>query len=84
MAASSLIILLATSIDVEHLFSHGHLTVTHTLSRLSTQTTRVILCLEAWSLLNLIKTEDVMAVAALGDVEGNEEAMEDGWDRIVL
>ena len=56
----------------------------HTRSRLSAQTTRAILCLGAWSLLNLIKTEDVMAVAALGDVKGNEEAMNDGWDSITI
>ena len=68
---------------MEHLFSHGHLAVTHTRSHLSAQTTRAILGLGAWSLLNLIKTEDVMLVAALGEVEGNEYAMEDGWDRIM-
>ncbi|KIK95454.1 hypothetical protein PAXRUDRAFT_140644, partial [Paxillus rubicundulus Ve08.2h10] len=74
----------ATSIDVECLFSHGHLIITHTHSRLSAQTTRALLCLGAWSLLGLIKTEDVLAVAALEDVEGDKEALEDGWDGITL
>jgi hypothetical protein len=69
---------------VERLFSHGRLAVTHTRSRLSAQTTRAIICLVAWSLLNLLKTEDVMLVAALGEVVGNEYAMEDGWDSIML
>jgi hypothetical protein len=80
----SLIIVLATSIDVERLFSRGRLIVTHTRSRLSAQTTRALLCLGAWSLLGLVKTEDVLAVAALADAEGDEEALEDGWDSITL
>ena len=83
-ATSSLINILATSIDVEHLFSRGRLIITYTRSRLSTQTTRVLLCLGAWSLLGLVKAEDGLAVAALGDVEGDEEALEDGWDSIVF
>ena len=69
---------------MERLFSRGCLAVMHTRSHLSAQTTRAILCLGAWSLLNLIKMEDVMAVAALGDVKGNEEAMDDGWDSITI
>jgi hypothetical protein len=40
--------------------------------------------LGAWSLVNLVKTEDVMAVAALRDVEGDEGALDDGWDAIVV
>ncbi|KIJ16147.1 hypothetical protein PAXINDRAFT_76130, partial [Paxillus involutus ATCC 200175] len=41
---------LATSIDVERLFSRGCLIITHTRSHLSAQTTRALLCLGAWSL----------------------------------
>ena len=83
-ATSSLINILATSIDVEHLFSCGRLIITHTRSHLSAQMTRALLCLGAWSLLGLVKAEDGLAVAALWDVEGDEEALEDGWDSIVF
>ena len=61
--------LLATSIDMEHLFSCGHLIVMHTYSHLLAQTTHTVLCLGAWSQFNLVKTEDTMAVAALRDVK---------------
>ena len=69
---------------MEHLFSRGRLIITHTCSRLSAQMTCALLCLGAWSLLGLVKAEDGLAVAALGDVEGDEEALEDGWDSIVF
>ena len=83
-ATSSLINILATSIDVERLFSCGHLIITHAHSRLSAQMTCALLCLGAWSFLGLVKAEDGLVVAALGDVEGDKEALEDGWDSIVF
>ena len=39
--------------------------------------------LRSWSLLGLVKDEDVMKVAVMKDVEGDiEEELEDGWDSI--
>jgi hypothetical protein len=39
--------------------------------------------LRSWSLLGLVKDEDVMNVAVMKDVEGDiEEELEDGWDSI--
>lgn len=81
---SSLMIFSATSINIEQLFSRGCLIGTHTCSQLSAQVTRALLCLGAWSHFNLIKTEDVFAVAALKDVKEGEEALEDKWDDINL
>ncbi|OJA12661.1 hypothetical protein AZE42_13159 [Rhizopogon vesiculosus] len=73
----------ATSVDVEHLFSHGRLLLTHVHSCLSAESTHALLCLSAWSHLNLVKTEDVLKVATLPDVQGDAEVeLEDGWDRI--
>ncbi|KIK80336.1 hypothetical protein PAXRUDRAFT_125061, partial [Paxillus rubicundulus Ve08.2h10] len=73
----------ATSVNVERLFSRGRLLLSHVRSRLSAQSTRALLCLGMWSELKIIKTEDVMKVSALPDVEGDEEEVfEDGWDRI--
>ncbi|KAG2110888.1 uncharacterized protein F5147DRAFT_574192 [Suillus discolor] len=67
---------IATSIDVEHVFSRGRLLLSHIWSRLSTQTTRALLCLGCWSLLRLVKDKDVLPIACLPDVKGDEK--EDG------
>ena len=72
---------IATSIDVEWFFSCGCLLLSHVHSRLSVQSTRVLLCLGLWSKLNLVKDEDVKKVGVLPDIEGEDELdLEDGWD----
>ncbi|KIK35539.1 hypothetical protein CY34DRAFT_61050, partial [Suillus luteus UH-Slu-Lm8-n1] len=63
----------ATSVDVERLFSCGRLLLSHVRSRLSAQSTQALLCLGYWSHLKLVKTEDIMKVSTLVDVEGDEE-----------
>ena len=73
----------STSVDVENIFIHGQLLLSHIHNHLSAQTTHAILCLRSWSLLGLVKDEDVMKVAVMKDVEGDiEEELEDGWDSI--
>ena len=42
------------------------------------------MCLGQWSLLKLIRDEDMLAVSVLADIQGDEEAFDDGWDSIVL
>ena len=77
--------LLATSVDVEHIFSHSCLLLSHVHSWLSAQSIRVLLCLGSWSQLGLIKDTDALAVTLLDDVEGDEEPLlNDGWDQILL
>ena len=39
------------------------------------------MCLGSWSLLGLVKDEDIFAVTCEADVEGEEELTE-GWDSI--
>jgi len=74
----------ATSVDVERLFSRGRLILSHVCSCLTAQSTRALLCLGYWSRLNLVKTEDILKVSSLADVEGtDEQELEDGWDKIV-
>ncbi|KIK32216.1 hypothetical protein CY34DRAFT_35563, partial [Suillus luteus UH-Slu-Lm8-n1] len=63
----------ATSIDVERLFSHGRLLLSQVCLRLSARSTRALLCLNAWSRLNLVKTEDILHVSALPDIKGDAE-----------
>ncbi|KAG2035194.1 hypothetical protein BDR03DRAFT_868391, partial [Suillus americanus] len=58
----------ATSVDVEWLFSHGRLLLSHVHSQLSAQTMRAILRLGYWIQLGLIKIENMQTVAALADV----------------
>jgi hypothetical protein len=60
---------LATSVDVERLFSRGQLVLSHTQSRLSVASTCALLCLGSWSLRGLVKDEDVEAVARLDEVD---------------
>jgi hypothetical protein len=74
----------ATSVDVERVFSHGRLLLSHVRSRLSVQSTRALLCLGNWSMLNLIKSDDVKKIRSLPDIEGEDKALEDGWDRITV
>ncbi|KIL56934.1 hypothetical protein M378DRAFT_45134, partial [Amanita muscaria Koide BX008] len=52
----------ATSVDVERLFSRGCILLSHLRNCMSGQTTRALLCLGDWSLLSLVKDEDVKKV----------------------
>ena len=59
---------LATSIDIEQLFSHGHGLLPHTHNCLSAQSTHALLCLGSWSKAGFVHDNDVKAVDALPDV----------------
>ena len=75
----------ATSVDVEHIFSHSHLILSHIRSQLSAQSIHALLCVGSWSLLGLVKDSDVLAVSAMKDLEGNDEIdLKDGWNSILL
>lgn len=76
-------IFIATSIDVERLFSRGRLLLSHVRSRLSAQSTHALLCLGTWSTLGLVKDSDVKKVTELEDVEG-KDTLADGWDKIII
>ena len=76
---------LATSVDVERLFSKGHLLLSHVCSCLSVQLICALLCLNSWSLAGLVKDEDVLQVVK-GEPEiaadEDEPELKDGWYRI--
>ena len=76
-------IFIATSIDVEQLFSCGHLLLSHVRSQLLAQSTRALLCLGTWSTLGLVKDSDVKKVTELEDVEG-KDTLADDWDKIII
>jgi hypothetical protein len=72
---------LATTVDVERVFSQGRLVLSHVRSRLSVQSMRALLCLGVWSCLRLVKDSDIKA--ALGDeVVGEEDELPTDWDTI--
>ena len=75
---------IAMSIDVERLFSHGQLLLSHVRSCLSSQSTRALLCLGFWSRLGYIDAGNVLKVSKLPDINGEEEDMGDDWGMIVI
>ena len=72
--------LLATSVDVERTFSQGRLVLSHVRSRLSVQSTRALLCLGGWSEMGYVSDKDILAVAILPEVIGEEQALSLDWD----
>lgn len=72
---------LATTVNVERVFSQGHLVLPHIRNRLTFQSTRALLCVGTWSTLNMINDSDIKA--ALGaEVTGEEEDLPADWDSI--
>ena len=73
----------AMSIDVEWLFSKGHVVLPYLRNCLLSQSTRALLCLGQWSKLSLVKDEDLRQVIC-EDLEGDESEVElpDDWDKI--
>lgn len=71
---------IASSVAVEHVFSKGRLLMSHIYNRLSAQSTRMLLCLGAWSKVDLVKTTDLLAVATLPDAKEDESWSDDDWE----
>ena len=74
--------LLATSTNIECVFSKGRLVLSHIQNRLSVTSTRVLMCLGAWSKLGLVRNADIKAAVILPDLVGEEAELEFGWDYI--
>jgi hypothetical protein len=51
-------------------------------NRLSSESTRALLCIGDWSRRGLVKDIDIKAAALLPDVSGEELPPENGWDNI--
>jgi hypothetical protein len=71
-----------TAINVEHVFSQGHLLLSHVQSYLSVHSTHALLCLRKWSALNLIKDSDVRASLTRDDEDEDEEILVEDWNAI--
>ena len=78
-----LMLLVATSVDVKHVFSHGHLLLSHVQSCLSVQSMQALICLGSWSFGDMVLDSDVLAVGMLADdAEDGEQELGEGWDSI--
>ncbi len=75
----------ATSVDVERVFSKGRILLSHVRNRLSVQSTWALICLGTWSLIGYVKDVDVKAVTVLPDLreDENEEPLAEDWDLII-
>jgi len=74
---------IATSVNVEHVFSHGRLVLPYVHGQLAIQSTCVSLCVGLWSSQGLVRNEDIGA--ALGPEETEEEGkLPMDWDIIQL
>ncbi|KAF8264794.1 hypothetical protein EI94DRAFT_1591625, partial [Lactarius quietus] len=64
---------LATTIDVECIFSQGRLLLSHIRSRLSVQSTCTLLCLGAWCQLGLVKSSEIKEALHVEAVGGENK-----------
>ena len=71
------------SVDVEWVFSRGRLLLSHICNGLSVQSTRILMCLGAWSRICLVKDDDVMEAVRLPEVNGVEVELDRDWDKIM-
>jgi len=71
---------IATSTDVECVFSQGQVLLSHIHNWLSSQSIQALMCLNSWSRLGLVKDKDIFAVTVLAEIEGDEDALKEGWD----
>ena len=75
---------IATSVDVERVFSQGRILLSHLKSRLSIQSTRALMCLGEWSRMGYVKDIDIKSVVMQPEVPAEEKEGDliDGWDCI--
>ncbi|KZV80205.1 putative AC transposase, partial [Exidia glandulosa HHB12029] len=58
--ARDYLIIPATSVDVERVFSRGRQLLPYNRNRLSTDSIRALLCVGAWSRMDFVRDNDVM------------------------
>ncbi len=71
--------------DVERIFSRGHVILSYLRNRLSVQMVQALLCIDEWIKVGIIKEKHIHdAIKGSKEMEEDDEAMyvEDGWDNI--
>jgi hypothetical protein len=75
---------IATTIDIEHIFSCGHLVLPYVRNHLAIQSTRTSLCVRLWSSQGLVKDTDIKASLGADEILGEEGELAKDWDAIPL
>jgi hypothetical protein len=73
---------LATTVDIEQVFSHGRFVLPHICNHLAIQSTRASLCVGIWSSLGLVKDSDIKMSVGKDNIVGEEEDLPENWDAI--
>jgi hypothetical protein len=74
---------LATSVDVERVFSEARILMPHTRNPLSAVTVRSLTCLGSWSRLGMVEQVDALSVTEKNkDVKGKDKGPVGDWDAI--
>ena len=74
---------LATTVDVECVFSRGCLILPHVCNWLGVQSTHASLCVGQWSSPGLVKDGDIKMSLGRDDIVKEDELPED-WDVILI
>lgn len=76
---------IAASVGVERTFSKGRLVLSHLRNRLESESTRALMCLSEWSMLDMVDTKDFSSTARLPEVQKDEVVeLPKEWDAIKL
>jgi hypothetical protein len=71
-----------SSVGVERVFSQGRLVLPYVRNRLTSESTRALMCLSDWSTRRLVRDCDIKSMAVLLDVLGAQEPeYQWGWDK---
>jgi len=71
---------LAMSVEVEQMFSHDHLILSHVQSSLLSLSTHMLLCLGYWSQLDFIKADDLERVVKLPEIMDDKGVLDNVFD----
>jgi hypothetical protein len=74
--------LIATSVDVECIFSRSRLILPHVRGHLAVQSTCASLYVGLWSSEGLVRDGDIKAALGAGEVDGEEDELATNWDSI--
>lgn len=70
--------LVASSVDIERIWSCGRTLLPHNRNRLSMASIRALLCLGEWSRKGLVNRDDLIEIASMNDLKGDAEVDGDG------
>ena len=73
---------IATTVDVERVFSCGRLVLPYVRSRLAVQSTCASLCVGLWSSQGQVRDSDIRAALGADEINGEEDDLASGWDNI--